>query len=95
MRAGLSQAIFSGITMEPFVIGSVWGNLSGDNQASLTSFGTPFLFTDDIPDVWGEASLGVNFFAPGALTALYAKADVTFGDDLEGFAGKGGMRISW
>jgi Autochaperone Domain Type 1 len=59
-----------GITMEPFVIGSVWSNLSGDNEASLTSFGTPFLFEDDIPDVWGEASLGVNFVAPGALTAL-------------------------
>jgi hypothetical protein len=42
--------------------------------------------------VWGEASLGV---APNALTSLYAKADVTFGDDLDGFAGKGGMRISW
>jgi hypothetical protein len=45
--------------------------------------------------VWGEASLGVNFFSPGALTALYPKLDVTFGDDLEGSAGKGGMRISW
>ena len=45
--------------------------------------------------MWGEASLGVNFFAPNALTALYAKADVTFGDDLDGFAGKGGMRIAW
>jgi outer membrane autotransporter protein len=95
LRAGLSQALWSGITMEPFVIGSVWGNLDGDNQASLNSFGTPFLFTDDIPDVWGEASLGVNFFAPGVLTALYAKADVTFGDEIDGFAGKGGMRIAW
>jgi hypothetical protein len=62
---------------------------------TLNSFGTPFAFVDDLPDVWGEASLGVNFFSPGALTALYAKLDVTFGDDLEGFAGKGGMRISW
>jgi outer membrane autotransporter protein len=95
LRGGTSYAVFSGITMEPFVIGSVWGNLSGDNKATLNSVGTPFLFTDDIPDVWGEASLGVNFFSPNALTALYAKADVTFGDDIEGFAGKGGVRISW
>jgi outer membrane autotransporter protein len=95
LRAGLSQALWSGITMEPFVIGSVWGNLDGDNQASLTSFGTPFLFTDDIPDVWGEASLGVNFFSPGALTALYAKADVSFGDDLDGLSGKVGARVNW
>jgi hypothetical protein len=71
------------------------GGTSGDNSPLATSFGTPFALTDDLPDVWGEASLGVNFFAPNARTALYAKADVTFGDDIEGFAGKGGMRISW
>jgi hypothetical protein len=37
----------------------------------------------------------VNVFSPNALSALYAKADITFGDDLDGFAAKGGVRISW
>jgi hypothetical protein len=77
------------------IAGAILRRRGAESPASLNSFGTPFLVTDDIPDVWGEASLGVNFFAPGALTALYAKADVTFGDELDGFAGKGGMRISW
>ena len=47
------------------------------------------------PAWWGEASLGVNFFAPNARTALYAKLDVAFGDETEGVSAKGGMRISW
>jgi hypothetical protein len=39
-------------------------------EASLTSFDTLFFFTRDIPDARAEASLGINFFAPNALTAL-------------------------
>jgi hypothetical protein len=41
LRAGLSQALWSGITREPFVIASVWGNLDGDNQASLPRSARP------------------------------------------------------
>jgi hypothetical protein len=48
--------------MEPFVIGSLWGNLSDDNQATLVSTGTTFILKDDLQDVWGEVSAGVNFF---------------------------------
>jgi autotransporter family porin len=29
LRVGTSYAVWSGITMEPFAIGGVWGNLSG------------------------------------------------------------------
>jgi hypothetical protein len=70
--------------MEPFVIGSLWGNLSDDNQASLVSSGTTFKLEDDLQDVWGEVSAGVNFFNPSASTSVFAKVDVTFGDDLDG-----------
>jgi len=30
-----------------------------------------------------------------ANTSVFAKLDVTFGDDLEGVGGKAGMRVSW
>jgi autotransporter family porin len=30
-----------------------------------------------------------------ASTAVFAKLDVTFGDDVEGIGGKAGMRVSW
>lgn len=30
-----------------------------------------------------------------ANTSVFAKLDVTFGEDLEGFGGKAGMRVSW
>jgi hypothetical protein len=39
-------------------------------EASLTSFDTLFFFTGDIPDARAEASLGINFFSPKALTVL-------------------------
>ncbi|MGI8853976.1 MAG: hypothetical protein ACR2GC_11955 [Methyloceanibacter sp.] len=68
---------------------------SGDNQATLVSSGTTFRFEDDLDDVWGEVSAGVNFFNPSASTAVFAKLDVTFGNDVEGIGGKAGMRVSW
>jgi hypothetical protein len=70
--------------MEPFVIGSLWGNLSDDNQATLVSTGTTSVFKDDLQDVWGEVSGGVNFFNPSANTSVLAKVDVTFGDGVGG-----------
>lgn len=77
LRVGTTMQVWTGTLMEPFVIGSVWGNLSGDNQ-TLASGGTRFLVEDDLDDVWGEVSAGVNFFNPSASTAVFAKLDVTF-----------------
>jgi outer membrane autotransporter protein len=95
LRVGTSREVWTGIVMEPFVVGSVWGNLSGDNKATLTSTGTTFHFTDDPDDVWGVLSTGVNFFNPSASTAVFAKLDVTFGEDVEGISARGGMRVNW
>jgi len=96
LRVGTSREVWSGIVMEPFVIGSVWGHLSGDNKVTVTSLGTKFgPFTDEPDDVWGVASAGVNFFSPGASTSLFAKLDVTFGEETEGVSAKGGMRYNW
>ena len=95
LRVGTSYPVWTGTTMEPFVIGSLWGNLSGDNQATLTSSGTTFRFEDDLDDIWGEVSAGVNFFNPSASTAVFAKLDVTFGDEVDGIGGKASMRVSW
>jgi hypothetical protein len=60
--------VWTGTTMEPFVIGSLWRNLSDDNQATLVSTGTSFHLQDNLQDVWGEVSAGVNFFNPSANT---------------------------
>jgi hypothetical protein len=82
--------------MEPFVIGSVWGHLSGENKATVTSLGTTSgPFTDEPDDVWGVGSTGVNFFSPDAQTSVFAKLDVTFGDAVEGVGAQGGMRYNW
>jgi hypothetical protein len=74
--------------MEPFVIGSLWGNLSDDNRATLVSTDTTFILKDDLQDVWGEVSAGVNFFNPSANTSVFAKLAVTFGDDIDDVGGK-------
>jgi len=95
LRVGTSTQLWTGITAEPFVIGYLWSNLSGDNQATLTSTGTNFILKDNLDDVWGEISAGVNFFNPSANTSVFAKLDVTFGEDVDGVGGKAGMRVSW
>jgi len=96
LRVGTSREIFPAIVMEPFVIGSVWGHLSGENKATVNSLGTTFgPFTDAPDDVWGVVSTGINFFSPSTQSALFAKLDVTIGDEVEGFSAKGGMRYNW
>ncbi len=95
LRTGTTMEAWEGTLMEPFVTGSLWGNLSGDNQATLLSSGTSFTFQDDLQDVWGEFSAGVNFFNFSETTTVFAKADVTFGDDISGVGGKAGMRVAW
>ena len=96
LRVGLSYDVGSGIRMEPFVIGSLWSNLSGENKATLTSLNTTFVdFTDEPDDLWGVVSTGVNFFSPSASTSLFAKLDVTFGEETNGIGAKAGARVSW
>ena len=96
LRAGTTMQAWTGTVMEPFVIGSVWGNLSGDtNSATLISSGTAFRLNDQLDDVWSEVSAGVNFFNFAAGTTVFAKLDVTFADDLSGVGGKAGMRVAW
>jgi autotransporter family porin len=95
LRVGTSVQAWTGTTMEPFVIGNLWGNLSDDNKATLVSTATSFTLKDDLQDVWGEVSAGVNFFNPSANTSLFAKVDVTFGEDIDGVGGKAGMRVAW
>jgi hypothetical protein len=96
LRAGLSYDVWSGIRMEPFVIGSLWSNLSSENKATLTSLGTTFVDFTDTPDrLWGVVSTGVNFFSPSASTSLFAKLDVTFGEETNGIGAKAGARVSW
>ena len=38
---------------------------------------------------------GGAFIEPLANTSVFAKLDVTFGDNIEGLSGKAGMRVSW
>jgi hypothetical protein len=61
----------------------------------LVSTGTSLHLEDNLQDVWGEVSAGVNFFNPSANTSVFAKLDVTFGDNIGGVGGKAGMRVSW
>ena len=95
LRAGTTGQFTQNVLWEPFVTGSVWGNLSDDNAATLVSTGKTFRFVDDPEDVWGEVSAGVNFFNFTQSIAVFGKVDVQFGDDLTGVGGKGGMRVAW
>lgn len=95
LRAGTNMQVWESTTFEPFLVGSLWGVLSDEHNASLTSTNTQFFFSDDQDDVWGEISGGVNFFNPEAQTAVFAKVDYIFADETEGVRGRAGMRINW
>jgi autotransporter family porin len=70
-------------------------SLPASSLTTLTSSGTTFSFEDEPDDVWGVVSGGVNFFNPSAQTSVFAKVDVAFGEETDGIAARGGMRISW
>jgi len=95
LRLGTSTDIWQDTTFEPFVVGSLWGTLSGNHTASLTSTGTLFEFTDAPEDLWGVVSGGVNFFNPSAHTSVFAKVDYTFADQTQGVGVRAGMRYNW
>jgi len=95
LRAGTTMQAWTGTIMEPFVIASLWGNFTDDNTATLVSTGRTFHFQDNLEDAWGEISAGANLFNFSQTTSVFAKADVSFGDDLTGVGGKAGMRVAW
>jgi autotransporter family porin len=95
LRVGTSYVAKDGGVIEPFVVGSLWGDFSGDNKATITSSGTSFGFTDKGDDVWGVVSGGLNLFAASGKSSAFAKVDYTFGDDIDGFGAKLGMRYNW
>jgi hypothetical protein len=43
----------------------------------------------------GELSGGVNLFKLSQTTAVFAKVDYNFGEDVHGVGGKGGVRVAW
>ena len=95
LRVGTSYEAWQGATLEPFLIASVWSNLSGENNASVLSSNTTFEFVDEPEDVWTVLSAGANVFNPGAQTTVFAKLDVTLADETEGVSAKAGMRYNW
>ena len=95
LRVGTSYQAWEGATLEPFLIASVWSNLSGENNASVISSNTTFEFVDEPEDVWTVLSAGANVFNPGAQTTVFAKLDVTLADETEGVSAKAGMRYNW
>jgi outer membrane autotransporter protein len=88
LRVGTTMQAWTGTTLEPFVIGSLWGNLSDNNQATLVSTGNSFRLEDNLQDVRGEVSAGVNFFNPSTNTSVFAKADVSSATTLPGSAAR-------
>src|SRR5262245_58924224 len=88
MRAGT-------LTVEPFLIGSVWHEFEDSNNARLWSSGTLFSLADNFQDTWGEVSAGINLFNLGAGASGFGKVDVTFGDDIDGVGGQVGVRYKW
>ena len=77
LRAGTTTQVWDSTLMEPFVIGSLWGNFTEDNSATLVSTGRTFRFQDQLDDVWGEVSAGVNFFNFSQTTAVFATPSAT------------------
>jgi autotransporter family porin len=94
LRLGASMKA-GAMTVEPFVIGSIWHEFEDDNRTALVSSGTLFSLADNFQDTWGEVSAGINLFNLGAGASGFGKVDVVFGDDIDGVGGQLGVRYKW
>jgi hypothetical protein len=69
----------------------LYGNISIVNDGTIYA-GSIGIHAGDcqgpICSACGARAAGVNFFNPSANTSVFAKVDVTFGDDLDGVGGK-------
>ncbi|WP_069094469.1 autotransporter outer membrane beta-barrel domain-containing protein [Methyloligella halotolerans] len=95
LRVGTTYEVWENTIVEPFVIGSYWKDFTDSNETTLVSVGQTFDFYDSVADGWGEVSAGLNLFNPDANTAVFAKADFIFGDEVDGVAGRTGIRVNW
>ncbi len=95
LRVGTAINLSGTASIEPYLIASVWSEVAGDNNATLVSLGQQFDLTDSQDEVWGELSAGVDVLSEDAMTAAFAKIDVTVGAEIEGIAGKLGATVKW
>jgi hypothetical protein len=63
---------------EPFVSVSRGAKINDDKSSKLVSTGRTFQCRDDLPDILGEVSTGVNFSNVSNTTTTFAKVDCTF-----------------
>jgi len=94
LRGGTSWQS-ANMIVEPFVMGSVWHEFEGDNQASLTSGAITLAFKDQPSETYGEVGGGLNVFNSTGNVSGFAKVDWLVGGDLEGVSGKVGGRVAW
>lgn len=92
-RAGWQVALSSGATVQPY--GGVYLNreFDGDNVSTLTFGSTVVEVTDVGRKSWGEVVFGANLQTPSGWGG-FAQAEVLAGD-VEGYAGRIGVRFAW
>jgi outer membrane autotransporter protein len=81
----------SGMVFKPELTLKVWGEFEGDNSANFSTF----TVADNTPDVFGEASLGVEALSLANGWSGNLKADVQFAEDFTSFGGFVGLRKSF
>lgn len=93
LRGGWRIALSSGATVQPY--GGVYLNreFDGDNASTLTFGSTVVEVTDEGRKGWGEVVFGANVQTPSGWGG-FAQVEVLEGD-VEGYAGRIGMRLAW
>ena len=77
-HAGTTMQAWAGTMTEPFVSVSRGAKINDDKSSKLVSTGRTFQCRDDLPDILGEVSTGVNFSNVSNTTTTFAKVDCTF-----------------
>ena len=95
LTLGTSIPVFGMATIEPTLTASLWSELDSGASATLDSAGHVFGLADPQADTWGEISAGAHVLSSSGDTSAFAKIDLTFGEAIEGVAGKVGATVNW
>ena len=93
---GTSFKLTDSIAISPYIGASVWHEFAGKAK-SLASIGSDGIFpvSTDRLGTYGQASIGMKVASPTPNVSGFVRADMRFGEKIEGYAINGGLRYQF
>ncbi|MDQ0390701.1 autotransporter domain-containing protein [Labrys monachus] len=94
-RLGLRAYDTAAYGVEASLTGRLWYEFEGDNAVTLLNPGDPFVATDKLKGLFGEAGVGLKVFGKDNGWSGFTDASALFGEKYVAASVKAGLRYQW